>query len=112
MIDFEEVPPSLVNNWDHTAMKIVPSNQWMMEKRGTKHVEIAGKDDKRQITAVFASTMSGKFLPMQLIYKGTTHKCLPKHVDFPSNWDVTFTANHWANESTTISYLENVIVHM
>ena len=47
---------------------------------------------------------------MQLIYKGTTRKCLQKHVDFPSDWDVTFTANHWANESTTISYLENVIV--
>ena len=27
VIDFEEVPPSLVINWDHTAMKIVPSNQ-------------------------------------------------------------------------------------
>ena len=110
VIDFKEVPPSLVINWDHTAMKIVPSSQWMMEKRGTKRVEIAGIDDKRQITAVFACTMSGRFLPMQLIYKGTTRKCLPKRVDFPSDWDVTFTANHWANESTTVSHLKNVIV--
>ena len=61
MIDFEEVPPSLVINWDHIAMKIVPSNQWTMEKRGTKRVEIADKDDKRQITAVFACTLSGRF---------------------------------------------------
>jgi len=30
-------------------MKIVPSRRWTMEKRGTKRVEIAGKDDKRQI---------------------------------------------------------------
>ena len=35
---------------------------------------------------------------------------IPKRVDFPPGWDVTFTANHWANESTTISYLQNVIV--
>ena len=56
-----------------------------MEKRGTKCVEIAGIDDKRQIMAVFACTMSGKFFPMQLIYKGTTRKCLPKSIDFPSD---------------------------
>jgi len=74
-------------------MKIVPSSQWTMEKRGTKRVEITGKEDKCQITAVIACTMSGKF-SCQLIYKGTTQKCLPKHVDFPSAWDVTFTANH------------------
>jgi len=81
-----------------------------LEKKGTKHVEKAGKEDKHQIMAVFACTMSGKFLPMQLIYKGTTQKCLPKGVNLPSDWDVTFTSNHWANESTTISLLENVIV--
>ena len=82
-------------------MKIVPSSQWTMEKRGTKHVEIAGIEDKCQITAVFACTMSSKFLPKQLIYKGTIRKCLPKYVDFPLDWDVTFTSNHWANKSTT-----------
>ena len=97
VIDMKEVPPSLVVNWDHTVMKIIPSSQWTMEKRGTKRVEIAGVEDKRQITAAFACTMSGKFLPMQLIYKGTTCKCLPKHVEFPSDWDVTYTSNHWAN---------------
>ena len=32
VVDFEEVPPSLVINWDHEAMKIVPSSQWTMEK--------------------------------------------------------------------------------
>jgi len=110
VIDFEEVPPSLVINWDHTAMKIVPYSQWTMEKKGTKRVEIAGNEDKREITAVFTCTMSGKFLPMRLIYKDTTRKCLPKGVDLPSDWDVTFTSNHWANESTTISLLENVII--
>ena len=87
----EEVPPSLIVNWDHTVMKIISSSQWTMEKRGTKRVEIAGVEDKRQITAVFACTMSGKFLPMQLIYKGTTCKCLPKYAEFPSDWDVTYT---------------------
>ena len=80
VIEMEDVPPSMVINWDHTAMKIVPSTNWTMEKKGTKRVEIAGIDDKWQITAVFACAMSGKFLPMQLIYNGTTTKCLPKNL--------------------------------
>ena len=72
----EDIPPSLVKNWDHTAHKIVLSSQWTMEKKGMKRVEIAAVDDKRQITAIFACTLSGKFLPIQLIYQGTTPKCL------------------------------------
>jgi len=39
-----------------------------MEKVGAKRVEIVGANDKRQKTAVFAGTMSGEFLPPQLIY--------------------------------------------
>jgi len=34
VVEMEDVPPSLVINWDHTATKIVPSSQWTMEKRG------------------------------------------------------------------------------
>lgn len=33
-----------------------------------ERVEIAGIGDKRQITAVFADTMAGEFLPPQIIY--------------------------------------------
>ena len=31
-VEMEDIPPSLVINWDHTATKIVPSSQWTMEK--------------------------------------------------------------------------------
>jgi len=110
VVEMEDVPPSLVIIWEHTATKIVPSSQWTMEKRGTKRVEIAAKDDKRQITALFACTLTGKFLPIQMIYHGMTTKCLPKHVEFPDDWHITYTANHWANEDTTIGYIENIII--
>ena len=93
-----------------TAMKIVPSNQWTMEKKETKRVEVAAVDDKQQITAIFACSMSGKFLPMQLIYKGTTKRCLPKDVNFLCDWHITHTENHSANEVTTFAYLRNVII--
>ena len=48
-----------------------------MEKSGSQRVKIAANDDKRHITAVFAGTLTGDFLPPQLIYQGTTNR-LPK----------------------------------
>ena len=63
VVEMEEIPHDMIINWDQTAMKIVPSCLWTMEKRGTKRVEITGIDDKRQITAVFACTLSGKVPP-------------------------------------------------
>ena len=36
VVKMEDIPDKLVINWDLTAMKIVPSSSWTMEKRGTK----------------------------------------------------------------------------
>ena len=74
----DEVPSELVINWDQTALSYVPVSQWMMEEVGAKRVEIDGKDDKRQITAVFGCLLTGDFLPLRLIYQGKTTKCLPQ----------------------------------
>ena len=43
-----------------------------MNWAGEKVIAIANSDDKRQITAVFAATMTGEYLPPQVIYKGKT----------------------------------------
>ena len=67
-------------------------------------------DDKRQITAVFAGSLTGDFLPPQLIYKGTTKRCLPG-VDFPPDWHITHSHNHWSNESTMKAYVEKIPLH-
>ena len=56
-----------------------------MAEQGAKKVSIAGIDDKRQITAVFTVTLDGQFLPVQLIYQGSTKACLPR-VKFPTDW--------------------------
>ena len=110
VVTMEDIPSALILNWDQTAMKIVPSSAWTMEKKGTKRVEIVAADDKRQITAVFACSLSGNFLPMQLIYQGTTPRCLPKNIPFPPDWHVTCTANHWSNEHTMIDYVKKIII--
>ena len=66
-------------------------------------------DDKWQLTAVFAGTLAGDFLPPQLVYKGKTTRCLPVGVKFPSGWDITYSANHWSNEETMNSYVQNIL---
>ena len=101
----EEIPSSLILNWDHTGLKCVPVSSWTMAPQGSKKVSLAGIDDKRQITGVFAVTLDGNFLPPQLIYQGTTSSCLPR-VKCPSDWHVTHSPNHWANESTTKDYIQ------
>ena len=98
----EEIPESLIFNWDQTAIKYVPVPDWTMEKKSTKKVKLAGLDE---ITAAFAVTMAGDFLPPQLVYKGTTHACLPTN-KFPDSWHVTYIHNYWCNEL----YIEKVIV--
>ena len=109
IVEIEDIPPELVINWDHTGLNYVPVSNWTMAEEGSKRVEIAGVEDKQQLTAVFGGTMSGHFLPLQIIYKGKTEKCFPS-VSFPETWHVTFTPNHWANEKTTEDYINKILI--
>ena len=72
-VTLEEIPPELILNWDHTRIMIIPSSSWTMHEWGVRRVELTGLKDKRQITAVFCGSIQGDFLPIQLIYKGTTN---------------------------------------
>jgi len=72
-------------------------------------VNLAGKGDKRQITACFAGSMAGDFLPPQLVYGGKTLRCLP-WVTFPSDWHMTYSPTHWCNKSTMEDYIDEIIL--
>ena len=78
----KDIPTDFIINWDHTSWKYVPVSNWTMEHKGAKRVAIAGSDDKQQITALFSCTLSGRFLPPQVIYIGKISACLPK-LKFP-----------------------------
>ena len=108
-VNFENIPPQLIINWDHTGIKIVPASNRTMEERGAKRVGIVGIEDKRQITTVLGCTLSGDFLPPQVIYGGKTKACLPKY-DFPESWYITYTPKHWANKTTSKEYVEKIII--
>ena len=108
VIEVDEIPAELVINFDQTGLNIVPTSDWTMEAEGSKRVEVIGKDDKRQLTAALAGTLDGDFLPSQIIYQGTIPCCLPKY-DFPKNWHITYSPNHWSNEETMTEYVDNVM---
>ena len=109
VVSLDEIPPALILNWDQTGINYVPVSSWTMESEGAKRVELAGKDDKRQITAVFGCSLVGDFLPPQLIYQGKTTRCLPQ-VEVPPDWHITYSVNHWSNESTMKDYVEKIII--
>lgn len=83
MVKKHDIPPQLIyNSRDHTGINYVPVSSWTMEVEGTQRVPIIGLDDKRQVTIVFAGTLSGDFLAPQVIYQGKTSACHPEY-DFP-----------------------------
>ena len=99
VVAMDEIPMELIINFDQTGIHYVSVSDWIMAEEKAKRVELVGKDDKRRLTAVFAGSMTGEFLPPQLVYQGKITCCLP-HYDFPSDWLIKFSANHWSNEDT------------
>ena len=78
MVIMEDIPEELIINWDQTGLKSVPVSDWTFAERGSKQVEIAGLDDKCQITVLLTCTMNGKLLHTEFIYASKTPACLPK----------------------------------
>ena len=104
-----DIPSDLIINWDQAGIQLVPTGDWTLNQAGEKIIPIRNSDDKRQITAVIAAAMTGEYLPIQLIYKGMTDRCNPK-ANFPSNWDIFHSLNHWSNENTMKCYFERILL--
>ena len=80
-----------------------------MAKVGRKRMEIVGLGDKCQITAVLGCSLSGEFLPPEVIYSEKRPICLPS-ASYPKKWHITFTDNHWANERITIDNINKILL--
>ena len=109
VVEMDEVPSQLVINWDQTGINYIPVSSWTMEKEGSKRVAVASKDDKQQLTALFAGSMSGDFLPIQLVYQGK-QLGVYQSISFLQTGDIAFTPNHWSNESTMCQYIDKIIL--
>ena len=108
-VTFEhDIPKELIINLDQTPLSYVSPGKYTFDVKGVKTVPIKGIDDKRQITATFAISMSGEFLPIQVIYEGKTKRCLPKYT-FPASFDATFSENHWSNTEKSLSFFNKIV---
>ena len=109
IVKLQDIPDNLIINLDQTGIKLVPAGDWTMAAEGSRRVEVIGLSDKRQVTATFAATLDGTFLPMQILYQGKTNRSHPKYT-FPEGFDIFHTPNHWANEETCLRFFENIIL--
>ena len=71
LVKAHAIPPELIIN-GYKASFPLGDGPWL--QRGSRRVEVAGLGDRRQITAIFADTLSGAFLPMQLLYQGKSDR--------------------------------------
>ena len=103
-----QIVPQMVINWEQTAVRLVLYPDWTMEEQGSNKISIKGLNDKREITTLLSITLSGNILPPQLLYTGKTERCHPDF-NFPSDWDIWHTENHWSNKSTVLRYIDTVL---
>ena len=104
-----DIPKQLIMNLDQTPLSSVSPGKYTFDViKGVKTVPIKGIDDKWQITATFAISMSREFLPIQVIYEGKTKSCLPKY-NFLASFDATFSENHWSNTEKSLSFFNQIV---
>ena len=102
------IPHSLIISLDQTLSKYVLVGRTTLAKKSTKTVPIKGSSVKRTITATFAISLQGDFLPMQLIYGGKTRKCLSRF-KFPEKFSLTYKETHYSNEKEACKFIEEIL---
>ena len=76
------IPSLLVINLDQTPLSFLFFlGKYTFSFKGAKNFPIRGVNDKRQISGTFMVTLNGKFLTIQLIYKGKLSS-LCENLDF------------------------------
>jgi hypothetical protein len=109
------IPPTMFVNTDQTGIHLVSfggARTWT--KKGSKHVLVHGMDDKRQITCLVSSSAAGNLLPFQLIFTGTTDRCLPprnigRQECEDESWHLTYSNNHWSNLQTCKDFVIHIL---
>ena len=96
------IPPELILNSDQTPSSYVSVGKQTMAARGSKSVPVKGLMHNRNITLNFVISLSGEFLPLQIIYGGKTKASQPRGIDFPPEFSVTQNPKHWSNEKETL----------
>ena len=96
----------------------MPAPKYTYHHVKEKQVPVIGQEEKRQITAVVASSLSGDLLPLQLIFKGQDtnrkqQKAVPTLGEVDTRrtreWHLTQTYNHWSTLQSMKDYIRLII---
>jgi hypothetical protein len=103
---------SLIVNMDQTGIHLVPCSAHTYDLKGSKGVPMLGHDDKRQITACVAASMTGELLPLQLIFQGKTQKCEPRPTaeSNAAGFHLTHSENHWSTQTTMQDWVRQILI--
>jgi len=77
LISFYDIPPELLINMDQTGVIILMSKNTTYAEKGSRQVDVAGRDEKRAYTLCVATTPAGNILPFQQVWSGKTWQSLP-----------------------------------
>jgi hypothetical protein len=70
-----------VVNTNQTRIHFVPTTgKRTWENKSSKHIQVLGVEDKKQVTLVLSSVANGNLFPRRVVFTSSTHRCLP-----PSN---------------------------
>ena len=96
-------------NADQTPSNYVSTGAMTMAKKGEKTVAVKGLTDKRASTLTFIVSLTGEFLPMQVIYRGKTTASHPRGFMFPEGYCVSQSTKDYSNEEETKRLIDVVI---
>ena len=103
------IPADPVPNADQTPSTYVSTGAMTTAKRGEKNMAMKGLADQRAITLTFTVSLTGEFLPMQVIYGGKTTASQPRGFKFPDGFSVSQHLKHWSNEDETKKLIDTII---
>ena len=103
------IVPDLIINIDQTPSSYVSVGRLTMARQGSQSVPIKGLTDKRNITLTFSVTLSGLFLPIQVIYGGKTTASQPRGFTFPKEFCISQNPKHWSNEAETFKLIDLIL---
>ncbi|KAF8602269.1 hypothetical protein BDV93DRAFT_444646 [Ceratobasidium sp. AG-I] len=115
IIDHFRIPTLLVLNADQTGIFYVTSGSKTWDERGSKQVAVVNKDEKRQFTLMPTITASGKVLPSQAIFKGTSIRTLPSPASRRATEEKGFVytsggEKHWSTLDCMKEYILKIVL--
>ena len=100
------IPHSMVINFNQTLFKIFMCGKRTLTKTNSSTVTIAATAGKRSIARTFSITLSGEFLPMQLIY---WEKSLSRY-KFREGFSLSANEKRFSNRVEVAKFLDKIIV--